>query len=162
MTANWRQYSSEGERAGLRYALGLPRQAVGALGTALGQRAGSSLEFRDYRDYQPGDDLRHIDWSAYARSDQLSIRLYREEVNPHVDLVLDHSRSMDLEATSKGQASVGLAAFFAAAASNAGFSHSTWLLGEVLRPVEQGSSRPTLWSGFDFAHRGTPAEAFTR
>src|SRR5262249_59820670 len=80
-----RQYLIEGERAGMRYALGLPRQApVGMAGSALSQRSGSSLEFKDYRDYQPGDDLRHIDWNAFARSDQLSIKLFREEVHPHL------------------------------------------------------------------------------
>ena len=55
---------------------------------------GSSLEFQDYRPYAPGDDLRHVDWAAYARSELLAVRLYREEVAPRIDLVLDISRSM--------------------------------------------------------------------
>jgi uncharacterized protein (DUF58 family) len=55
---------------------------------------GSSLEFQDYRPYAPGDDLRHVDWAAYARSETLAVRLYREEVAPRIDLVLDTSRSM--------------------------------------------------------------------
>ena len=53
-----RRWLSEGERAGVRFALQTPRQApVGVAGGSLSQRAGSSLEFRDHRDYQPGDDL---------------------------------------------------------------------------------------------------------
>ena len=65
-----RAYLSEGEMAALRYALGVPRQApVNQTGSTLGARAGSSLEFKDHRAYEPGDDLRHIDWSAYARTD---------------------------------------------------------------------------------------------
>ena len=44
--------------------------------------------------YAPGDDLRHVDWAAYARSELLAVRLYREEVAPRIDLVLDISRSM--------------------------------------------------------------------
>src|SRR5262249_28464003 len=77
-----REYLSEGERAGQRYSLSLPRQTPrGASGAVWGQRAGSSLEFKDYRDYQPGDDLRHIDWNAFARSDQLSVKLFREEIS---------------------------------------------------------------------------------
>jgi uncharacterized protein (DUF58 family) len=78
---------------GLR--LALPRTPMrGRAGERLGSGTGSSLEFQDYRPYVPGDDLRHVDWSAYARSGLLSIRLYREEVAPRVDLVLDVSRSM--------------------------------------------------------------------
>src|SRR4249920_2976779 len=93
-----RRYLSEGERAGARYALETPRQAPGGVaGGTLSQRAGSSLEFQDHRDYQPGDDLRHIDWNVYARTDQLTLKLYREEVTPHLDVLLDTSRSMTLE-----------------------------------------------------------------
>src|SRR6185312_362794 len=110
-----------GTRAGLRYALGLPRQApVGVAGAALGQRAGSSLEFRDHREYQPGDDLRHIDWNAFARSDQLSVKVFREEITPHLDVVLDASRSMALEGTAKERATLALAALLVTAAANAG------------------------------------------
>src|SRR5690349_12574511 len=100
-----REYLNEGERAGQRYVLGLPRQTPrGTTGVALAQRAGSSLEFKDHRDYQAGDDLRHIDWNAFARSDQLSVKLFREEISPHVDVVLDGSRSMALEGTAKERA----------------------------------------------------------
>src|SRR4051794_14097653 len=121
MDADLRRYLVEGERAGLRYALGVPKHApVGLSGSTLGHRAGSSLEFKDHRDYQPGDDLRHIDWSAYARTDVLSVKLYREEVTPHLDVVVDCSKSMTLEGSSKGPATVALAAFFASAARNAG------------------------------------------
>jgi uncharacterized protein (DUF58 family) len=160
MDERLRQYLVEGERAGMRYALGLPRQApVGLAGSALGSRTGSSLEFKDYRDYQPGDDLRHIDWNAFARSDQLSIKLFREEVHPHLDVVLDASRSMDLEDSSKGRATLGLAAFFAAAAANAGYSHAAWLLGPEYRPVANGQAPPPLWDGIDFGYQGVPEEA---
>ncbi len=160
MDERLRQYLAEGERAGMRYALGLPRQApVGLAGSALGNRTGSSLEFKDYRDYQPGDDLRHIDWNAFARSDQLSIKLFREEVHPHLDVILDASRSMDLEDSAKGRATLGLAAFFAAAAANAGYSHAAWLLGPDYRPVANGQAPPPLWDGIDFSHQGVPEEA---
>lgn len=75
--------------------LTLPRTPVGGrLGERLGSGTGSSLEFQDYRSYAPGDDLRHVDWAAYARSEVLAVRLYREEVAPRVDLVIDTSRSM--------------------------------------------------------------------
>jgi uncharacterized protein (DUF58 family) len=155
-----RPYLAEGERAGLRYALGLPRQApAGTAGAVLGHRAGSSLEFRDHREYEPGDDLRHIDWAAYARSDQLTVKVYREEVVPHLDLVVDASRSMALAGSAKAGAALGLAAFFAAAAANAGHAHAVWLMGAALRPVGNGGARPGLWEDFAFDHRGSPADA---
>jgi uncharacterized protein (DUF58 family) len=143
----------------MRYALGLPRHApVGMAGSALSSRTGSSLEFKDYRDYQPGDDLRHIDWNAFARSDQLSVKLFREEVHPHLDIVLDASRSMDLEESAKGRATLALAAFFASAATNAGYSHAAWLLGPEYRPVANSHAPPVLWEGIELAHRAAPEE----
>jgi uncharacterized protein (DUF58 family) len=77
------------------FRLAMPRTPVGGrLGERLGSGTGSSLEFQDYRQYTLGDDLRHVDWSAYARSEVLTVRLYREEVAPRIDLILDTSRSM--------------------------------------------------------------------
>src|SRR5438128_5621898 len=82
---------------GAAFRLAMPRApAGGRLGERLGSGTGSSLEFQDYRQYAPGDDLRHVDWAAYARSEVLTVRLYREEVAPRIDLVLDASRSMVL------------------------------------------------------------------
>ena len=82
-------------RAAAEFRLAIPRTPIGGrVGERLGSGTGSSLEFQDYRPYAPGDDLRHVDWAAYARSEVLAVRLYREEVAPRIDLVLDISRSM--------------------------------------------------------------------
>ncbi|HTU22107.1 MAG TPA: DUF58 domain-containing protein [Gemmataceae bacterium] len=160
---HFRDYLSEGERVGRRYALRLPRQTPrGAAGLALGQRAGSSLEFKDYRDYQLGDDLRHIDWNAFARTDQLSVKLYREEITPHLDLVLDVSRSMALEGTAKERTTLALAACLATAAANAGFGHAVWLMGDDIRPLPGGNAPPALWGELELSHRGSSAAALTR
>jgi uncharacterized protein (DUF58 family) len=160
---NTLQALADGEQAGMRYALGLPRRApLNVTGGALGQRPGGSLEFNDYREYQPGDDLRHIDWNAYARSDQLMIKLFQEEVTPHLDVVLDGSRSMALVETRKAEAAVSLAAFFAAAASNTGYSHRAWLASDVIRPLGQGAARPVRWEGIDFTFSGNPGEVLAR
>jgi uncharacterized protein (DUF58 family) len=157
------QFLLEGEAAGMRYALTVPRSTASAMsGMQLGQRAGSSLEFRDHRDYQPGDDLRRIDWSAFARSDKLTVKLYREEISPHLDIVLDGSRSMALEASAKTRAAVGLAAVLAVAAENAGYTHNAWLASEGCAPVPNGTNRPSTWSGIEFDVRGNPVDAFTR
>lgn len=160
---HFRDYVDEGERAGRRYALRLPRQTPrGATGLALGQRAGSSLEFKDYRDYQLGDDLRHIDWNAFARTDQLSVKLYREEITPHLDLVLDVSRSMALEGTAKQRAALALAACLATAANNAGFGRAVWLMSDDFRWLPGGNALPGLWEEFELDHRGSPTPALAR
>ncbi len=158
-----RAYLSEGERVGQRYALRPPRQTPrGATGLVLGQRAGSSLEFKDHRDYQVGDDLRHIDWNAFARSDQLTVKLYREEIAPHLDLVVDVSRSMALEDTAKERATLGLTALLATAAANAGFSRAVWLMSDEIRPLANGSLAPSLWDDIELNHRGSPADRMAR
>lgn len=55
---------------------------------------GFSVEFADYRQYVPGDDLRHLDWKVMARNERLYIRQYEEECNLRLYLMLDASASM--------------------------------------------------------------------
>ncbi len=81
------------ERLTLPLKLGLHRTT----GNVAGSGAGSSIDFQDHRPYVPGDDPRHIDWQAYARSGHYTMKLYREEVRPIADLVLDTSPSMFLD-----------------------------------------------------------------
>jgi uncharacterized protein (DUF58 family) len=69
----------------------------GQAGNWLGVGVGSSIDFQDHRPYLPGDDPRYIDWRAYARTGHYTMKLYREEVSPAVDLALDASRSMFFE-----------------------------------------------------------------
>jgi uncharacterized protein (DUF58 family) len=57
-------------------------------------RRGFSVEFADYRPYQPGDDLRYLDWKIAARADRWVIRQFEEETNLRATVVLDVSRSM--------------------------------------------------------------------
>jgi uncharacterized protein (DUF58 family) len=59
------------------------------------RRRGSSVEFADHRNYSVGDDLRHIDWNVYARLDRLFVKLFLEEEDLHVHLLIDRSPSMD-------------------------------------------------------------------
>lgn len=78
-----------------RYRLALPeRQRSPLMGELAGHRTGSSVEFQDRKDYTSGDDLRAVDWRAYARTDRLTVKLYREEVCPSVDIIVDTSLSM--------------------------------------------------------------------
>ena len=78
---------------------------------------GFSSEFSEYRDYQQGDDLRHLDWRFYARADKLCIRRYEQETNLNFYLVVDSSRSMAYAGSrawgSKIETALTLAAAFA-------------------------------------------------
>ncbi len=58
-------------------------------------RRGSSVEFADFRNYTPGDDLRRLDWNIYARLDKPFIKLLEEEEDLAVYVLVDASRSMD-------------------------------------------------------------------
>src|SRR3954466_11280268 len=55
---------------------------------------GYAVEFATHREYAPGDDLRHIDWKVWSRSDRLYVKEYEEETNFACTLVLDASASM--------------------------------------------------------------------
>lgn len=64
------------------------------LGRHRSRRAGAGLEFSQYRAYQPGDDLRRVDWKLYARSDRHFVREAESETSVMVRLVLDATGSM--------------------------------------------------------------------
>src|SRR5262245_44875495 len=55
---------------------------------------GLAVEFATHREYAPGDDLRHIDWKVWSRSDRLYVKEYEEETNLNCTILLDASRSM--------------------------------------------------------------------
>lgn len=91
--------STDAVREAGRWRLRVPRRRLGGLaGDRLGRGLGSSVEFEDHRAYQPGDDPRHVDWRAFARTDRLDVRRYREEVSPDLDVVVDTSASMGVTA----------------------------------------------------------------
>jgi uncharacterized protein (DUF58 family) len=72
------------------------RQAVESvlIGQHRSLRHGLSVEFAGHRPYQPGDDLRHLDWLVYARTDRYNVRVYEEETHLRATLVVDCSGSM--------------------------------------------------------------------
>ena len=59
------------------------------------KRKGQSVEFADFKNYTPGDDIRFIDWNLYARLDRLFLKLYLEEEDLHFFALIDTSSSMD-------------------------------------------------------------------
>jgi uncharacterized protein (DUF58 family) len=70
------------------------RQAGGRAGDRKSVRRGQSQEFADHRPYVPGDDLRFLDWHLVARLDTLWIKLFEEETDRTVQVLIDSSASM--------------------------------------------------------------------
>jgi uncharacterized protein (DUF58 family) len=64
-------------------------------GERLSKRKGQSVEFADFRSYAVGDDLRFLDWNLFARLDRLFLRLFLEEEDLHVYILIDNSLSME-------------------------------------------------------------------
>jgi uncharacterized protein (DUF58 family) len=58
------------------------------------KKVGSGIEFADHRKYSLGDDFRYIDWNVYGRIDRLLLRLFEEEEDLHIYLLIDTSKSM--------------------------------------------------------------------
>jgi len=107
-------------------------------------RRGQSVEFADYRNYAAGDDLRQLDWNVYARLERLFIKLFVEEEDVTVHVLVDASRSMDFGEPNK----LSFARRAAAALAYLGLAHldrvSVAFLGDghatTLRPL-RGKSR---------------------
>ncbi len=123
------------------------------------KRRGFSIDFADHRPYVAGDDLRYVDWNVYARLDALFLKLYLDEEDLSVLLILDATPSMDWGSPSKwtfarrlamALGSIGLAAkhrVSLACCSGGSVSHlrdlrgrgrtaelGTWLLGRTVEP----------------------------
>ncbi len=117
----------------------------GQAGEFLGAGVGSSLDFQDHRSYAPGDDPRHINWQAYARTGHYTMKLYREEVRPVVDLVFDVSESMFFE-PAKARRSCELFYFLVESAARTGASlHIHLVVGEHIRPIPREAVHTHHW-----------------
>jgi uncharacterized protein (DUF58 family) len=132
--------------AALRWRLPFSRQAWrGLSGNWLGAGAGSSLDFQDHRTYVPGDDPRHIHWQAFARTGALTMKLYRAEVAPFVDVAVDISASMALTPAKLARTDE-LVAFCVECADRAGAPvrlHT--IAGRALRPFSADEVRAGRW-----------------
>jgi uncharacterized protein (DUF58 family) len=73
---------------------------------------GFSQEFAEYRAYNPGDDLRHVDWNVFARTERAYLKRYRGETNCQITMLLDASASMGY--TSHGVTKLDYARYLAA------------------------------------------------
>ena len=75
---------------------------------------GGSVEFSEYTEYSPGQELRHIDWRVYAKSDKYYVKQFEDETNLRAYLVLDGSGSMDFQSEEAPLSKVRYASFLAA------------------------------------------------
>jgi uncharacterized protein (DUF58 family) len=91
------------------------RRPVGFVGEQRMTQSGAAIEFHEARSYQPGDDIRRVDWNVLARSGQLVVRTAESEVSSSVEVLLDASASMNVVST-KGQRALELAALLTLAA----------------------------------------------
>ena len=90
------------------------RSHIGAVkGERKSPRRGSSVEFADYRPYEVGDDLRYVDWNAFARLNRLYLKVFIDEEDLCIHLLLDASGSMDYGTPNKFRYAVRLAAALA-------------------------------------------------
>ena len=109
------------------------------------RRTGSSLEFADFRNYVPGDDPRRIDWSIYGRIERLMMKLYEEEEELDVAILIDCSASMHWRASGAPHAAKFVLARHLAAAlayfALHGLDHvALWFFDSALR-AESGRYR---------------------
>ncbi|MBZ4416274.1 DUF58 domain-containing protein [Myxococcus sp. RHSTA-1-4] len=124
--------------------LALPRVPHrGRVGEVRATSAGSSLELHDFRVYQPGDDLRQVDWNAVARTGELILRIRQDEVSPRVEVVLDGSRSMALSPR-KAACARELALLTAEVASRQGLSPTLLVAGARPERAQGAACRAAL------------------
>lgn len=117
----------------------------GMAGEFQGAGTGSSIDFQDHRAYVPGDDPRHINWQAYARTGNYSMKLYREEVRPVIDIILDASESMFFQ-DDKASRTAELFYFTVVSAIQAGASTRLHMLrGDSYREIPMDAVSSHLW-----------------
>ena len=123
------------------------------------RRKGQSVEFADFRNYVPGDDVRFIDWNTYARLDRLFLKLFLEEEDLHFYTLIDASGSMDFGEPTK----LHYARQLAAALGFIGLIRGDRVKSETLGqppgspgPVFRG--RQSLWRMLDYLEAIRPGE----
>ena len=150
------------EKAAQRFYLNVSSRFSGSSGgNRFGQNTGNSLEYLDHREYQPGDDIRHIDWNAVARSDRVTVKLFREEVTPHLDLIIDASLSMAAASEAKASALWGMAALLKISAMNAGYSVACWIVKDRCRRIEPAHLPIRQWPDSELDFAGNTGQTIT-
>ncbi len=118
------------------YKFKIPRKNIkGRIGDRLGNGVGNSLEFQEYKDYEPGDEIRHIDWRVYGKTDKLIVKRYQEELQPRVDVITDLSRSLQYPDKFKAAAAMFLSGLFLESTVCTGSISSWWSFGSGFKQI---------------------------
>ncbi len=116
-----------------------------AAGEQRSPATGGGIEFADYREYVPGDDVRLLDWSVYLRSKKFLVKLCAEEKELTLVVLLDASRSMAFGESPKLELAKRIAAVLAAIANRGGNRAGISVLGRsLLEPLKPDRSKATL------------------
>jgi len=128
-------------------------------GDYAGAGIGSSLDFQDHRHYVPGDDPRHINWQAYARTGNYTLKLYREEVQPIVEIIFDVSDSMFAD-PEKATRALELFYFAFASGEKNGAATTAWIVkGPRFKRLEATAVFSHRWRDFADEMEATGASA---
>jgi len=125
---------------------------------------GASVEFKEFRDYQPGDELKLIDWKVFARTDHLHVKLREDETNMTVYICLDKSASMDYKspgaAMSKWDCAKTIAAALLLFLDKQRDAASLSFVGSSLEDFHRGSAKKSSYHSMMAAlHRPPDATA---
>lgn len=120
------------------------------------KKVGSGLEFADHREYSPGDDIRNVDWGVLARLNQTLIRLYEEDEDLPLRLVVDVSDSMQ----TRGGGKLRFAQKIAAALAYVGLSNLdrvgvVTMSGKVHETLPAVRGKGRIFRVFDFMRQST-------
>jgi len=125
-------------------------------------RKGQSVEFADFRNYVPGDDLRFVDWNTYARLDRLFLKLFLEEEDLHFYALIDGSGSMDFGQPTKFRYAVQLAAALGFIGLIRGDRVKIETLGQSAgQPAPAFRGRRSLWRMLDHLEQLQPGESIS-
>jgi uncharacterized protein (DUF58 family) len=125
------------------------------------RRSGSGIEFADHREYHPGDDFRYLDWNVYGRSERLLVKLFEEEEDLAIYVLLDCSGSMAHGGPEKFRHARRLAAALAyVGLSNLDRVALLAWSSKVTRRLPPARGKGRIFKIFEFL-RGTDAEGDT-
>ncbi|MFW5968765.1 MAG: DUF58 domain-containing protein, partial [Persicimonas sp.] len=97
---------------------------------------GGSVEFSEYVEYSPGDEIRHIDWKVYAKTDKFYVKQFEDETNLRAYLVLDGSGSMDFQSEQAPLSKLDYASYTAAS-----FAHLLLRQGDAVGALSFNADR---------------------
>jgi uncharacterized protein (DUF58 family) len=119
---NHRHAWQQGFESALVFRLALQKRFLTGLhGHLKKQGTGQSIDFNDHRPYVNGDDIRFVNWKTYARTGQLVLKTFEDEVSPYADIVVDFSQSMFLT-EEKSQLVYQLLGFLSSSCQSIGFN----------------------------------------